>query len=213
VGGTADDGDTRHKRPRATSGAVARRWRADRAARGHVGRRRPVALYDSLSDDDRYRRFFSGFRPPRSFFERIVNVRELGGYGLVATMGAGGYVAGGARIVGEASYELLPNRDGQLTITVAADQRGWLSPNLLDALVEAAAARGVPSLEAEVLVTNGPMLTLLRSRGDVTMVPNDWPTLRLLVGTAGRTPVWPTGDGATRHSDGPRVLVEVPSGR
>ena len=36
-----------------------------------------VALYDGLSDDDRYWRFFSGFRPPRSFFERLVNVGEL----------------------------------------------------------------------------------------------------------------------------------------
>jgi hypothetical protein len=172
-----------------------------------------VALYDGLSDDDRYWRFFSGFRPPRSFFERLVNVRELGGYGLVATMGAGGYVAGGARIVGEASYELLPNRDGQLAIAVGADQRGWLGPYLLDALVEAAAARGVPNLEADVLVANGPMLALLRSRGDTTMAPNEWTTLRLLVGPAGCTPVWPTGNGATGHSDRPRVLVEVPGGR
>ncbi|HEX2562285.1 MAG TPA: GNAT family N-acetyltransferase [Acidimicrobiales bacterium] len=172
-----------------------------------------VALYDGLSDDDRYRRFFSGFRPPRSFFERLVNVGERGGFGLVATMGAGGDVAGGARIVGEASYELLPNGDGELAITVAADQRGWLGPYLLDALVEVAAARGVRNLEADVLVTNGRMLALLRSRGYATMGSNDWTTLRLVVGTAGRTPVWPAGHGATGHSDRPRVLVEVPGGR
>jgi hypothetical protein len=172
-----------------------------------------VALYDGLSDDDRYRRFFSSFGPPRSFFERLVNVGERGGYGLVATAGAEGDVAGDARIVGEASYELLPNGDGELAITVAVDQRGWLGPYLLDALVEAAAARGVPNLEADVLVTNRPMLALLRSRGDATMGPNDWSTVRLLVGTAGRTPVWPAGHGATGHSDRPRVLVEVPGGR
>jgi hypothetical protein len=115
-----------------------------------------VALYDGLSEDDRYRRFFSGFRPPRSFFERLVNVGERGGYGLVATAGSDGDVVAGARIVGEASYELLPNGDGELAITVAADQRGWIGPYLLDALVEAAAARGVPNLEADVLATNGP---------------------------------------------------------
>ena len=172
-----------------------------------------VALYDGLSDDDRYRRFFSGFRPPRSFFERLVNVGERGGFGLVATMGAGGDVAGGARIVGEASYELLPNGDGELAITVAADQRGWLGPYLLDALVEAAAARGVRNLEADVLVTNGRMLALLRSRGYATMGSNDWTTLRLVVGTAGRTPVWPAGRSATGHTDRPKVLVEVASGR
>jgi ribosomal protein S18 acetylase RimI-like enzyme len=172
-----------------------------------------VALYDGLSDDDRYRRFFSGFRPPRSFFERLVNVGERGGYGLVATAGSDGDVVAGARIVGEASYELLPNGDGELAITVAADHRGWLGPYLLDALVEAAAARGVPNLEADVLATNGPMLALLRSRGDARMGPNDWSTARLLVGTAGRTPVWPAGHGATGQSDRPRVLVEVPGGR
>lgn len=46
-----------------------------------------VALYDGLSDDDRYRRFFSSFRPPRSFFERLASVVERGGYGVVATAG------------------------------------------------------------------------------------------------------------------------------
>jgi hypothetical protein len=104
-----------------------------------------VAQYDGLSDDDRYRRFFSGFRPPRSFFERLVNVGERGGFGLAATMGAGGDVVGGARIVGEASYELLPNGDGELAITVAADQRGWVGSYLLDARAGASAERSVPT--------------------------------------------------------------------
>ena len=54
------------------------------------------------------------------------------------------------QIVGEADYFLLDN--GELVITVAADWRGWLGPYLLDVLIEAAAARGVPNLEAEFLV-------------------------------------------------------------
>lgn len=58
-------------------------------------------------------------------------------------------MVGGARIVGEASYELLPNGAGELAITVAADQRGWIGPYLLDAMVEAAAAGGVPNVEAD----------------------------------------------------------------
>jgi RNA polymerase-binding transcription factor DksA len=73
-----------------------------------------VALYDGLSDDDRYRRFFFSFWPPRSFFEWLVDVGQRGGYGLVATAGLDGDVVSGARIVGEASYELLPNGDGEL---------------------------------------------------------------------------------------------------
>jgi len=168
-----------------------------------------TALYDGLSDDDRHRRFFSGFRPPRSFFERIASVADRGGYGLVATVEGND----GARLVGEANYEPLSNGDGDLGMTVAADQRGWLGPYLLDALTEAAAARGVPNLEADVLVTNRPMLTLLRSRGYASVGSNDWSALRLVVGTVGHTPVWPAARDAQGSPDRPRVLVEVPGGR
>ena len=95
-------------------------------------------------DGDRYRRFFSYFAPERPFFERIAAVASWGGYGLVAvevSRGAGGG-DGDGRVVGEASYELLPNGDGELAMAVADDHRGWLGPYLLDALVEAAAAWG-----------------------------------------------------------------------
>jgi hypothetical protein len=46
----------------------------------------------------------------------------------------------------------------------------------------------VPKLEAEVLVTNGRMLSMW-SRESATVSSDDWTTLRLIVGTAGRTPV------------------------
>jgi len=178
-----------------------------------------VALYDGLSDDDRHLRFFSGFRPPRSFFERLATVVDRGRYGLVATVDGDGRAESGPRtrvspgIVGEASYELLPNGDGALGMAVATGQRGWLGPYLLDALAEAAASRGVPNLEAEVLVTNSRMLGLLRSRGYATVGSNDWSTLRLVVGTAGHTPVWPGASATGGPVDRPRVLVEVPGGR
>jgi hypothetical protein len=168
------------------------------------------ALYDGLSDDDRYRRFFGSYRPPRSFFERLASVVDRGGYGLVATVGPpqDGGTSTEPRIVGEASYELLPNGDGELGMAVAAGERGWLGPYLLDALVEAAAARHIPNIEADVLITNSRMLALLRSRGYATVGSSDWVSLRLVVGTSGPTPVWPGGP-VTR----PRVLVEVPGGR
>jgi hypothetical protein len=161
-----------------------------------------AALYGSLSHDDRYLRFFSDYSPPRSFYERLVSVVDRSGYGLVAVEGD--------TIVGEAGYELLANGDGELGMTVAADARGWLGPYLLDALVEAAAIRGVPNLEAQVLVVNRRMLALLRSRGYATVTSGDWCSLRLVVGTAGHTPVWPAGADATGR---PRVLVEAPGGR
>jgi hypothetical protein len=153
------------------------------------------ALYAARSDEDRYRRFFSQYRPTRSFFERLADVADRGGCGLVAL--------DGDRIVGEASYELPPDGDGELGMTVAADRRGWLGPYLLDALAEAAAARGVPNLEADVFVTYGRVLSLLRSRGYATMSTQDWTTLRLSVGTAGRTPVWPAAGAGAGRAPGP----------
>jgi hypothetical protein len=187
-----------------------------------------VDLCAGLGDEDRYRRFFSGYTPDRAFFEHSVRIAERGGFGLVAVVtgaraaddsehgqgmsppaerGADEDGSAVARIVGEASYELLPNGDGELAMMVATDWRGWLGPYLLDALVEAAAARGVPNIEADVLVTNRPMLEVLRARGYAVMPSDDWVSLRLIIGTAGRTPVWPDGH------ERPRVLVEVPGGR
>ncbi|MBN2624747.1 MAG: hypothetical protein JXA83_15320 [Acidimicrobiales bacterium] len=171
-----------------------------------------VALYDGLSEDDRYRRFFSGYRPERAFFERATSVAERGGAGLVAVE-CDRDPPRELRIVGEASYELLPNGDGELAMAVAGDRRGWLGPYLLDCLVESAAARGVPNLEADVLATNAPMLALLRSRGYATLASDDWVSVRLMIGTGGGTPVWPRGRVRRGGPGGPRVLVEAPGGR
>jgi hypothetical protein len=51
------------------------------------------------------------------------------------------------------------------------------------------------------------MLGLLRSRGYVVVEHPDWSVIRVVVGAASRTPIWPP------HDDRPRVLVETPSGR
>jgi hypothetical protein len=169
-----------------------------------------AALYEGLSSHDRYLRFFSSYRPPREFFERLTSVMDRGGYGLVATVSGDG---DHDRIVGDASYELLPNGNGDVSMTVAAGQRGWLGPFLLDALVQAAASRGIPNLEADVLATNSRMLSVLRTRGYATLGSGDWVTQRLVVGTGGRTPLWPARGGTPGQGEGPRVLVETPGGR
>ncbi len=149
-----------------------------------------AALYAGLDPEDRHRRFFSAFRPSSQFLEALTTVADRGGFGLVATVAGSdddGVDGGGAagEIVGEASYVLLPNGDGELGITVAEAWRGWLGPYLLDALIEAAAARGVPNLEADVLVTNGPMLALAHARGCVTMSHPDWSAVRVRMSTRG----------------------------
>jgi ribosomal protein S18 acetylase RimI-like enzyme len=164
-----------------------------------------IDLFAGLGDEDLYYRFFSGHAPPESFVERMARVEERGGFGLVAVMEAPGR---DPRLVAEASSEPLPDGNGELGITVAEDARGWLGPFLLDALVEEAASRGVPGIEADVLVMNRRMLSLLRRRGFAVLEHSDRPaTVRVVIGTTGRIPGWP---GAHER---PRLLLEVPGGR
>jgi hypothetical protein len=165
-----------------------------------------VQLYDALSDEDRYRRFFSLYRPERAFFEAMASVAERGGFGVVAIL-SGDLAHPDGRLVGEAGYTLGSDGDGELEIAVAEDWRGWLGPYLLAVLVDAAARRGVPNLRADILTTNRAMLALLRARGYATIDRDDWSTMRVVIGTAGDMPRWPA------HDERPRVLVEVPGGR
>jgi hypothetical protein len=164
-------------------------------------------LYAGLSIDDLHNRFFSVFHPDRAFLERMASVADRGGYGLVAVVHGRPGDAPDGEVVAEAGYTPLANGNAELAITVSEPWRGWLGPFLLDALLEAAAAHGVPNLEADILVTNRPMLALARSRGVATMASDDWVSTRLVMGTAGRVPTWPRGH------DRPRVLVEAPGGR
>lgn len=64
---------------------------------------------------------------------------------------------------------ILPDGNGEFALTVADGWRGWLGPYLLDALVAVAAARGVPNLQADILVSNIRMLALVSNRGYVTL--------------------------------------------
>ena len=159
-----------------------------------------VELYAGLSEDDTYLRFFSGHAPPEDFIEKMTHVADRGGFGLIALMGERD---GSSQIVGEATYDLLPSGDGELGLTVAETARGWLGPYLLDALVTEAATRGVPNLEADVLVGNRRMLTMLRARGFAVM-DHDPAIVRVAIGAAQHVPAWPGAH------DRPRLLLEVP---
>lgn len=155
------------------------------------------ALYGRLSLEDRYHRFFSVYYPSADFLDRQARVHEEGGDGLVAVLDDG-------RIVGEANYFLLPGGAGDFAITVAADWRGWLAPYLLDALAQRAGARGVPSLQADILLENSAMLALVRARGFVTL-DHTGPVVRVAIGTSERMPRWSSGH------DRRRLLVESPN--
>jgi len=162
-------------------------------------------MFTSLDGDDLYRRFFQAHLPPAKTIERTLSAAQRDGVGLVAELEERD---GGVRVVGETSYEMLPGGGAEIGITVVVGWRGWLGPYLLDALVEAARVRGVTNLQADVLVENRRMLALMRSRGYATMNHSERPAIvRVVIGTAGRTPPWP----GTGHA--PRVLVEAPGGR
>jgi GNAT superfamily N-acetyltransferase len=158
-------------------------------------------LFSSLSLEDVHRRFFSSFRPDRSFLDHVVRASERGGGCLVAEVHERGAAT---TVVAEADFEPLPDGDAELSIVVDPDWRGWLAPFLLDALVRLAADRGFPNLQAEILTTNRPMLALVRGRGFAAIDHGDWTTIRATISTAGRVPTWPGSH------DRPRILVEIP---
>lgn len=156
-----------------------------------------VALYASLDDADRYRRFFSCFHPTGAFVTRWIDDCARKGVGLVAEVEGD--------VVAEAGFVGLPDGDAEFAMTVAPGWRGWLGPYLLQVLVEEAAARGIPNLEADILLENRQMLALVRRRRPVATARTDFTSVHVRIGTGGEGPTWPP-DG---HR--PRVVVEARS--
>lgn len=160
---------------------------------------RILALYETLSVGDRHRRFFGAFRPHIEWCRHWADIASEGGFGVIAIVHRDGAPE---EVAGEAGYAMRDDGDGDLAVTVAPDWRGWLGPYLLDVLVRHAAASGLANLQAEVLLENGPMLSLLSRRGPVALA-HDSGVVRLSIGTTGPVPTWPPAE------DRPRVLVEV----
>jgi len=138
------------------------------------------ALFQGLSDDDRYHRFFSLRPPARQFVEQMTRAQDEGGYRLVA-------VASGPEdaLVAEAGYAILPDGDGEFALAVAPGWRGCrLGRYLLDAIVAAAAARGVLNLQADIMLGNAPMLALVRDRGYITLHRDEFSDMRIAIDAA-----------------------------
>ncbi len=160
---------------------------------------RILALYETLSAGDRHRRFFGAFRPHLDWCREWADIASEGGFGVIAIVHRDGAPE---EVAGEAGYAIRDDGDGDLAVTVARDWRGWLGPYLLDVLVRRAAAAGLANLQAEVLLENGPMLSLLSRRSPVAL-KHDSGVVYLSIGTTGPVPTWPPADAR------PRVLVEV----
>ena len=137
------------------------------------------ALFEGLSDEDRYYRFFNLSHPGRKFLEQMTRAEADGGYRLVAVLSGPE-----DSLVAEAGYAILPDGDGEFALTVASGWRGWLGPYLLDALVAAAAARGVPNLQADIRLDNVRILALLANRGYVTLTHEQFSEMRVAIDAA-----------------------------
>ena len=138
------------------------------------------ALFQGLSDDDRHHRFFSLRPPARSFVEQMTRAADEGGYRLVAVASGTGDA-----LVAEAGYAILPDGDGEFALTVASAWRGRrLGRYLLGAVVAAAAARGVPNLQADIMLGNAPMLALVRDRGYITLHRDEFSDMRIAIDAA-----------------------------
>ena len=138
------------------------------------------ALFQGLPRTDRYHRFFHFCQPARPILEQLTRAEDEGGYRLVAAVSAprGGLVA-------EAGYALLPDGDGEFALTVAPGWQGWrLGRYLLGALAAAAAARGVPNLQADIMADNARMLALLRHRGYITLAREELSEMRIAIAAA-----------------------------
>jgi acetyltransferase len=122
-------------------------------------------LYDRLSQDSRYQRFFSAMRrlPPdwARFLAAVDHVRR---FALVAEDPA----APERRLIAVARYE--PSPDGIPEIAEVVEDR-WqgkgLGARLLVELFHAAAANGIARVRAFVLGDNRRMLRLLERHADV----------------------------------------------
>ncbi len=154
-----------------------------------------LLLYQSLSVDDRHRRFFTASRPPRSVIEHLVTANANDGVWLVAVTDDG-------QIVADAGYTRLADGDAELALTVRADWRGWLGSFLLDRLLRDAGDHDIDNLRALILRENRPMVRLVERRGYASVEQPDWAILEASVSTHGGRPSWPP------VHDRRRLLVE-----
>jgi len=139
-----------------------------------------VELYAGLSGDDRRMRFFNCYQPRRSFFEQLLHESGKGGGSLVALVRD---ATGAETLVAEATYVLLANGEGEISLVVDRSWRGWLGPYLLDALVDDARAKGVPFLAADILIENARMRRLMYARSAERVPSSDLSVVRLRIAT------------------------------
>jgi len=119
-----------------------------------------VALLQSLSEEDRWFRFFSPTKDSALAVEAHREATLDQAFGLIAASGPD------ERIVGHAFYAVIDAGRAEVAFTIADDFQGrGLATILLGQLAEVAAANGIQIFEAEVVASNHAMLGVFRESG------------------------------------------------
>ena len=119
-----------------------------------------LALFQSLSEEARWSRFFSIVRGSALAAEAHREATLDNSFALVASSGPE------ERLVGHAFYAKLDQTRAEVAFTMANDFQGrGLGTILLGQLAEVAAANGIQIFEAEVAASNHAMLHVFRQSG------------------------------------------------
>jgi acetyltransferase len=124
---------------------------------------RLVDLYERLSRDSAYQRFFTLMRHlPSDWYHFFANVDYVRRLALVAER----ETVAGVQLIGVGRYE--PSSEPATAELAFVVEDGWqergLGAILLEAILDAAAARGIERFRADVLADNYRMLRLFTSR-------------------------------------------------
>lgn len=156
---------------------------------GRVVHIRPVRREDDLAERDfiqrlssetRYLRFQKWVHAPS---DRLIHFLTDVDYDAHLALLGVCQRDGDEEVVGEARYVAAPDRRScELGIVVAdAWQKSGLAGVLMDALMQAARARGLRRMEGLVLATNRPMLRFVRALGfRVETIPEDRTLVRIV---------------------------------
>jgi acetyl coenzyme A synthetase (ADP forming)-like protein len=119
-----------------------------------------IGLFQSLSEDSRWLRFFSPAKGSALAAEAHREATLDHTFGLVALSGTE------ERVVGHAFYVELNQNRAEVAFTIANAYQGrGLGTILLGELAEVAAANGIQTFEAEVVASNHAMLHVFRESG------------------------------------------------
>ncbi len=146
-------------------------------------------LYERLSRDSAYQRFFTVMRHlPGDWYHFFANVNYVRRLALVAER----ETVAGVTLIGVGRYE--PSDEPATAEVAFVVEDGWqergLGAILLEAVLDAAAARGIEHFRADVLADNHRMLRLFTSRTRVEhrITESGVTSLRLRRAAAGAPP-------------------------